>query len=938
MRKKKLPAKLMGEWIWSSHPTRKYNQIFFFRREFLLDSLPSFTDFHISSSHLYHLYINGQHVAFGPAAAPAGKLYCDQFDVSLYLQVGMNTIAMIAEDLALPNYSYPVKTPAIWCQLSIDDKPVLWTNEEWSVHNGDVAFSGTARRNFGLEFVEKHDMEHYPAGFSESGFHFPGWESAIAVCPIEELGLELVPYPCEPCTFDSELEMKPLIYGTFQKKNLFTYVYFKALSGTGSQFDGSYAARTYVFCKKATTYKLDIASDDPFVLLLNRQVVCSRAVEYASYRPGQPKQHNPLEFSDLRSKPITRVELSLEQGWNRLVVIQRSNPNGMGAALLFPELESHSFKFLRDQSHDALPGWKIAGPLKMPVEMVTAALHLDRIDSIPFSPVDENINDASTWLAGCQFQRDTEKPYKNTLSQGKYAIYELPSLTYGFPVVELEGVGGDIVDITTGIEVVDSSVVTLAPLLGRNTDTIILKNGTNTFARLYPRGGRFIMISVRKASGPILIHQVKMRQLTRSMMEQSSFSCSDPVFNQIWNRAMDSLRQSMNLSFLDNPCVKRCQSMLETFVQSVSAFYLYGDIELSEKALREFAQAQIETGCMPDNATSDLMRYQVDYALLWPIWLNYYWNFTGNTAFRDEMLPHLDRLLDYFKDISARHENLLVCVDAHTDTYLTEPGGISRKGILTAVNALYCRALLSSLNLYESADRTDSAKTAKETAALCAEQMRQSLYDERKGFFVDSMCDGVKSRSTSLHSNLLAILSGVANEDCLNRLLGGMIFDSIIENSTLASKFNLFILETLFSLGRSETAFRLLKSAHQNLMSPYRVDSASRREDYDEHVGRIIPGMFLFRELLGVRGAMPGMRQIYFSPAVTVVTSAKGSMRTPHGRILVDWCLKDGELEVTIDSNYPLDIALQISPELLAKATFHLGKSVNILDSGEFSS
>ncbi len=89
---------------------------------------------------------------------------------------------------------------------------------------------------------------------------------------------------------------------------------------------------------------------------------------------------------------------------------------------------------------------------------------------------------------------------------------------------------------------------------------------------------------------------------------------------------------------------------------------------------------------------------------------------------------------------------------------------------------------------------------------------------------------------------------------------------------------------------------------------------------------------FLVSEFLGLRPADPGFKQVYFNPNLTAMESATASVPTPHGTIKLDWRFTDeGELHMSIDANYKLDVVAQLVPELAAQTVMKIGENVTIL-------
>ena len=950
MAKYSLPKDLRGEWIWTRQLFNKVDSHLFARREFTLDAAVPFAELWISASSAYHLFINGEHVGYGPSPATREIRYADRHEISCHLHAGVNSIAVHAHHMALPSYASFIHEPGIWCQLDIDGSPLLWTDNRWRVLGGTCYESGQPRRHNCMEFVEKLNFESYPMGWREPGFNDRGWERPDWLSPVKSSKPYLQNTPCDVCAlYESDL-MEPVSIGQFEESGECTHVSFASiLCGDG----GVYAAQTLFYSEVDSDLPVSVASDDPFALFCNDRLAVSRgfSMAHSGRRPASSESSLYLQEVGQGESPFASGHLQIHQGWNRILLVQESGANGMGFLLSFPTLRKGSFRFLRDASDDSIPGWKLAGPLRMPLAAATGSLRLERLNPTPYTSVKENVNDLSSWLASCKFEFDKdskELPAEHVakgLRTGECVVYDIGSIQYGFASVELLGGGGDIVDVTCSVRLAHDGRVPTFGLSGRNSDTITLRAGTNNWLKFDPRGVRRIMITVRKSSSRVF-PKVRFINMIRDRDEEAEFSCSDPLFNKIWETSRDTLLQSINNIFMDSPCGKRSQSLPEAFIESLAAFYTFGECALSTKAIREFALAQTENGNIPEFSSNGVYSHVSDYALLWPMWLDAHYQACGDAEFRDEMIPHLDLLLDFFGTLAQEDGGLLVDLDRrYRMRSVIDRAPIDRRGMCTALNALYCRALLSAANIYASAGKNEVAEDCKKTASSLATAVRGMAYDSNRKLFADCCVDGRRSESHSLQTNVLALLSGIAPYESYDQIMDSFFGPVAPHVSRMSSPlFKYFILETMFAFGRNDSALAFIKSywgamldAGEGLWWSHFDPDAGRDGRDPETIqcygGAVSPNIFIIKELVGIRPAVPGFSRIYFNPAIKAVSYAKVKLPTPYGKLSLEWKMQpDGSIEVSVDANYPLDIAPMLPPEMMEKCTFNLGKSVNVLD------
>ena len=917
-----LPKELKGEWIWLPEKSGRgaRDVRVFARKEFVLESSVPFSELWISAIPSYHVYVNGEHVGYGPAAPTRTKCYGDFYDIAPYLEVGSNVISIITCDMAIPTYSRYPHPPKIWCQVNIGERPVLWTDSTWRMIEPQCYSGGQPRCHAGLEYTESVNLKEFPAGWQLPGFQDKNWLEPRVIGPVTDSEPPLGISHIRPFMWFETDTLEPWVSGKFREGREFTFLSYRNLDGFKA---GTYASQTYVHVGKDCETEIQISSDDPFVLFCNNDVVCRR--EQSVTDPPLFEMHGAFSVG---GELLIHCRLCLKKGWNRLLCIQKCSENPMGFMIVFPSLPKGRLMIQREPSQSSMPGWLSDGPLRMPLEFAAPSLVLKNSEQNGFLPLYEHLNDISGYLNYCDYTPDAEPVSSaDSLMTGDYVIYNLDEIQYGFPLLDISGSDGDVVDITSGIHLIDDHVKSIGPL-GRKTDTIRLTAGSNSWMRLEPRGVKYIMLSVRRAAETVQ-PLLRFVSYASDSAADTDFICSDGEFNAIWNTAVSSIHQCACQNIIDNPCGRRCQSLAESYIYSMTLYALFGGYNLSAKALAEFAEGQLENGMMQQIAPSGIFSYAPDVSLLWILWLNEHWIASGDAAFRDSMLPALDLLLEFFRFSAAKHDSLLVVEALGKSVFLNETETLDECGMFTPLNALYCRALLSASKLYGDAGMEEKSNACIAQATKLAERIRKLAYDPESGFFADSYYNGKRSGRCSFQTNLIALYSGVAKPSSFEAFSFKFLGDKQELLPLSNTKFFAFVLETLFAFKQQYFAIELIREAYRY----NRKLEEEKQANPNPHIFPIIAANYIIRELLGIRAAVPGMGQIYFNPACRNVRSAKGRIPNASGRIVLEWKLtEDEELAVNIDSNHPLDVLPMFEGCHIAGSTFNLGNYVNLLD------
>ena len=902
-----------GSWIWLSDDTRKDNRRVFFRKEFLLPETSEFVKLQISALPFYHVYLNGEHVGYGPSSATYLKCFVDSYDVTQYLVPGINTLSVIVMDQNQRNWHTHPYPPKVWCRVLAGEVTAVQTDKTWKVREADCYLRRQPRCHFGMDEMEKVNLNSELNGWNANGYDDRTWETARELSPFAESLPKPVFSAIPPFLWTESETFEANLSGSFSDASAFT---FYTYGNFATLQPGNYAAEIFASCPADVDVQMNISSDDPFVIFLNDDPVASGTAT------RQLDQYEQPDSPRTGLEVLQSVMIHLKVGWNRFLCFQEVSPESMGMMLMFPNVPKSDLTFRRDSSVESLSGWRICGPLRTPLSFSSASFSMqDRDNTVSSLPLPEHINDISAYLGNCQFTARKQGRIAG-LREGEFAVYDLGEFRYGFPILDLDGSSGDIVDITCGLSLSGDAVSSIGPL-GRMTDTLLLGDGMNSWMRLVPRGARYIMISVRKAAG-FVVPVLRFSAAYSELAGDCDFSCSDETFNAVWKKALASLRHCVNQNIIDDPCGRRCQALPEAYIYSRTLNYLFGGQEITERALREFAEAQLENGMIMKIVPSGVYSFSPDTALLWVLWLENLWDHTGNVTMLETMIPYLDRLLRFFRMIPPKGDVLLPSGRAGHCAFLNENCTMTESGIFIPLNALYYRALNAAAKLYGALNQ-DPQEECLNLAGRLAEDIRHYAFNPETGMYAD-FYDGVQTAESSFRTNIMILNSGLIADIAAAKELLDKCCSAETALQEIASPFFAFVLETLSSLGRQDLAFEIIRTGYE-----YNRERMELYEyGYNPHTFNIAAGDFLIREALGVRTSAPGFTQIYFNPACSYLAWAKCKLPTPKGKISVDWKVDQRTVIAKIESSSTLDV-LPLIPHKFG-ADFDLGNYVNLLD------
>ncbi|MFA5203250.1 MAG: family 78 glycoside hydrolase catalytic domain [Lentisphaeria bacterium] len=946
MRNLQLPDDFKAEWIWSSTPRHRQESYVFLRKEFTLDETPGAAELWISARTLFHLYVNGRHVTYGPPAYPLpNQSYVTCLNVGFLLETGQNAIAILAHNTSVSRYAARRQPDGVLAQLNVDGKPLVWTNNSWSCSNAECFGENRPRRTATAGFTEKLDFHFYPLGWQEREFNTNRWHHADLHTPVKSPARELIPLETPETAIHAEPFTGLAALGACDLACASTFASFQGL--LSERGPGVYCAESFVYSgadMADITFKL--FSDTPYRLFCNGVCIKEQGVVALAAGSDLDAAARQGQGAPPDGKMVFRG------GWNRLFVCQLQGWDSCGFTLLLPEVLPGQIQFFQGQNEEELPGWALTGPLRAPLANITGSLFLEDLGKLPFhpglmSPVNEAANLMAYEFTPAPDIAPGELPEILTLKQGQYAVIDLGQTHFGCPAFEIVGADQDTLDLVCG-ETLDRGVILPCRDGGQHVDTLILTGAVQNWHACTPRGLRYLMLVVRKAKDTVRITRPTLLRRRFNLHNPGRFACSDSLFNRIWETSRRTLDATVQDQFLDCPSRDAAQYLPDAMIQAWATFHIFGLYSFSAKGLLEFAAAQIETGEIPALCPSDHYVNIPDYALLWPVWLQRHHLHAGDAALLQRLIPVLRKLLACFECLEDPDTELLIDLDKRLGApCFLDHADLDRHGISTGLNAIYCRALLASAWLLEQAGAADEGAEVHLKASRVSANLRALTWDAENGWLADAWHDDQPSAAHSWQTTLLALYGGVVESEQYGRVFDLLFadnspFGNLPAGPTANPYFNFFVLETALALGYRDWAAYLLRWYWGGMLDQGAVtwpeffnpgvDDASQTPGSQCHGYGVSPACYLVSELLGIRPAKPGFATVYFQPHLDDLEWAEADIPTPHGVITVRWERSASEgLIIFINANFPLDVIPMLDPAVSAAATFKLGDEVNLV-------
>ena len=917
-----LPPQINGSWIWLNSLKDKTDTCLLFRKTFVCEEPTLETTLWISARNYYQVFINGTFVAFGPRGHHLpGVNYIDQHEINFAFEQGINTIVV----QVYSNYNAeknPLREsfPGFWCQLSNSNFQFLKSDSSWDILEVKDETTPRPRISPNGFFTQKTRADILTPSIFMSNYELDSsWQKPDLIIPAGTDGAQLELHPLlPPAVGFEEITPEPEKKCKVVKFPAWTEVAFPDCQTSGK----TYAAASYIYREEKEDLNVCIYSDNPYKLYCNTILI---------------------DKGD-SSNGLTPVSITLHNGWNRLLVIQKSSHNSSGMLLVFPELTQNEIFLSYDTVDIANAGWLTTGPLRLSLEKSTASLRFEQLSNkkIYHTTLDKMFN-YHHLLKFAHLEDMQANSYDDffTLNENEHVIFALSQLQYGFLSLEAETSKDDILEINIGTNITDNFTLYNCNNYLNTSSLHCTGNNSSFFLSKIPEKCCFISLTAKKCSKTIQIKEILFKELVLPKYNEATFNCSNEKLNAIWNTGFNVLKTiRTTIPLVDFDSTQNIY-MLDSYIESLNAAIVFGDSTGITARFRQFTNAQLENGEIPALTFDNSHISQIHHLFFYPSWLNHNYRFTTNRVELERALPTLDLLLEFFETMLDYETGLLpnkpLLQNLHSRIGNNKIHDI---GYSTCINALLCRFLLSASETYRTTDQIGKAKHCMKLTTQLANQINQLLRDKDTMLFKAST-DVSDENNFDFFSNFCAIYGGIFKLDYFDKFFHSFFnYESPFDKTTESQSpyLNFLLLEMLFSLNQKEWTLKYLEEywyprINDRLLCWKSTESDDLISPIQRSCGSTVtPNIFLIQEVLGIRIGENVPPTVFFDPAYKAMNHAEGIVPIFGGKLKVKWDVTpDNNLDVSFESTIKLKIMPELSKKVLLKTSFSFNDNVTIL-------
>ncbi|NQT20997.1 MAG: hypothetical protein HQ592_14920, partial [Planctomycetes bacterium] len=459
--------------------------------------------------------------------------------------------------------------------------------------------------------------------------------------------------------------------------------------------------------------------DSDYVLSVNGSQV-------ATHHFRRPLGGTYTEQDYFETQPYTDEkpkELRLEPGWNEVSIEVKADERAghislrLGGTSFMKTTMPFFFSAAKDLEQ---PGWRIE---KVDGSARTVSAQPDVRPAEVISSWNISIPDLAP-----------SPPGKDVIIEpGRYAIFDLGLVMSGRPAIDVSAPAGVILDLQCAEWISDYDRVLQAGG-DKYVDRIIRRDGRQQRENVARRGLRYVKL-FNSGGGPATVHDVSLKVEKVVGDPEGRFECSDELLNRIHRNCVDTLDVSLNYHPVDCPTRENGQYPGDNFVEVLQMFYLYSDLRISRKGIRQFPRVQEENGFFPGMTPAEWRHSLTDYSLIWVCWLAEHYRHTADADLVRDMLPYVERLFGFFRSFKDAAHGLPQRTSTEHYWVFLDHSPIDRRGLVCGYAAWLSRALADGAWMAAQVGEKEKAQQWTEEAAAVRAAARKLFWDAGAGLY-----------------------------------------------------------------------------------------------------------------------------------------------------------------------------------------------------------
>ena len=875
----------------------------YFRREFSLTGVPPSALLHLYADTNYHLFVNGEHVGFGPARAYPEFPEYDTYNLSVLFQPGPNVIAVHVLHVGVPTFhNLPGKAGFVaWGEVG---EQSLSTESGWLCRLADGFERDTAIYSFAQAPIQIYDERLDAPGWNSPGRPEGDWQPAVPVSNQDAWG-EMRPRSIPLLTQDVTLPNVLLgAHAHVDDEEIVSFRVHQTPDEDNSYPPANAFACTYVHSPRSQSVTVGTYWGDHF---LN-----GKRLEQQPQRADQTLRNDAV--------------FEMNEGWNFLFISYGMVQGIWEMHLAVPQEAGLTFSARRGASQDV---FLTAGP--MPKLKAEALLR----DGLPSAPEDAGLSwtpqpglsyaaSPQKALAWAKFGPPLSHPawqvrdFTVPAGQPTSLVFDMGREVLGRLFIDYDAPAGTVIEVGHAETLRNGRPEYGKMALMSDGERQIARGGPGRLETFFPRGFHYLHVAVSGHDAPMTIKTIGAVSQVYPYTQVGRFECSDPFFNTLWEYGWNTLRLCSEDVITDCPWRERTLYAGDLLPETATALAVSGDPRLPRRCVELFLQSQnSETGGLQSMAPIRRDRTPLgDYPLITVIIADWICRYSHDVALARRCAPVFRQMLAGFAPF--RGEDGLYVLEGEVFLDWTD---MTKSGPVCALNALAVRALDAWASLLTLIGEDAEAARATALAGQTSRAISQQFWDGEKGAFADTLQDGALENSHYVLSTAWPMLAGLTSADQDERGLAHIAetlshFEAS-ECSRFTSPYGMFyVLGALYEKGAAGLAEESMRRLYSDMITH---PTGTLWEVFHQqwslcHAWASAPTYYLSTRALGVRLGFPDLTDldtVLIAPEAETLDWARGVVPHPRGLVSVEWAVRGSCLVLSFAAPEGVEVVVQ---------------------------
>ncbi|MDD6210141.1 MAG: alpha-L-rhamnosidase C-terminal domain-containing protein [Bacteroidales bacterium] len=482
-------------------------------------------------------------------------------------------------------------------------------------------------------------------------------------------------------------------------------------------------------------------------------------------------------------------------------------------------------------------------------------------------------------------------------NEGDGVLIDFGKNTFAFPVLNgLKGSGQ--VQLYYG----ESKEEALAKKLAETYDIITVNNPVAKNDTLPTKAFRYILV-VKDPS--VSFDKISALYEYLPVEYKGTFSCSDPLINDIYNTSMYTFHLATRECHIDG--IKRDRwvwsgDALQSYLMN---FYTFFDEDVNTRTL---------WGLRGHDPVTTHINTILDYSFYWMIGIYYHYLYTGDASFIKQIYPRMLGTMNFC--LNRLNENGLA-EGLPGDWVFIDWAPIDKEGEVSFEQLLLIQSLKAMMECAEIAQDHATKEKMQKLYDSKKKEFNRIFWSDDKKAFLHSRIDGKLTDYATRYTNMFAILFNMVDQTKKQEIKESVILnDSILQITTPYMKF--YELAALCEIGEQAKVLKFVKDYWGGMLERGATtfweafDPTAPEDKHYEMYGRPFgkslchawganPVYLFGRYFLGVYPTASGYKEYIIEPNLGGLKWMKGTVPTPEGVISVEMNTK--KIGVTTTAN-----------------------------------